>query len=305
MTVREIRRLARVTIPLPRALLQGEGVEAVRGQVSALMSPASRELDAYLRPAFGWEAALSLSQFGMRGIVAFDRNSKWVWRAWKLLDHGIRQEVDDSRRFVQWAWKIHHDISQRIVRNTLEGALVVAGATHKKVAEQLKLDVRIVEAYETLFWNVIDREQDITYLQALIYPDGKLEEMVSGYFQSANVDQLLKRIGYNSGYEDLAWGAGLRFSPVDSMSIDVAKEQNERLTLSLGALMLRNFGHHAQPHAMVSGSRQLLQAAKIGGVDGNSGGYDDSMSNFMESVLGEDVSHLQERIAQKEGIDRR
>lgn len=302
MTVQEIRRLARVTVPLPRALLQGGEADEVKGQVNALMNPACRELDAYLRPDFGWQAALSLSQFGMRGIISFDRNTKWVWRAWKLFEQGVRHAVDDNRKFVQWAFKIHHDISQRIVRNTLEGALVVAGSTHKKVADMLHLDIRIVEAYETLFWNVVDREQDITYLQGLIYPDGKLEEMVSGYFQSANIDQLLKRIGYNSGYEDLAWGAGLRFSPVDSMSIDVAKEQNERLTLSLGALMLRNFGHHAQPHAMVHGSRQLLQAAKIGGVDSNTGGHDESMSSFMESVLNEDVSALQKRLSKKAGI---
>jgi len=288
-----------MALPLPRQWAMTDSAAPTMDQMAALMQPACHELDAYLRPDYGWSAAVSMYRYGMRGTGAFDGRAKWVWRAWKCLQGGLANEATDNRFFVQWAWKIRHDPAMQINRSTLEGALIIAGATRQSAASFTGLDIRVVEAYETLFWNVLDRTNDLYYLQSLIYPGGRLEEMVNNYINEANISALLQRIGYNSGGGDLAWGAGLRLHPVDSTSIEIAKEQNERLTLSLGALMLRNWGHHARPHYTVSGSRGLLQAAKLGGTDSGATGFDDSFSEFAEGIFGKDVAVLEARIEEQ------
>jgi len=304
MILKDIRRISQMVLPLPRVWNTKGGVTALKDQVEILLMPGCRALDAYITPEFGWNAAMSLHQFGMRRNGFLDGRSQWIHLASICLERGLEEESHDPRlRAVQWAWKIRHDEKMAITRHTLEGALVVADATREGAAVALGLDLDIVEAYETLFWNVVDRNADLTYLQTVVYPDGRLEEMVSGFIQRANMDKLLHRLGYNSGIVDLSWGAGLRLTPVNSTSIQVAKEQNERLTLSIGALMLRNFGHFHEQHPQVTSSRQLISAAKIGGIDDTGEAGDDDFSLFAESILNDDVTFLQEKIRKEEGLE--
>lgn len=292
MLLKELKRVSQMVLPLPRAWKARESEVEIRDQVGLLMMPHCRYLDAYIRPDYGWDAAMSIFEFGMQRNGFFDGRSRWIWLAAMFLQGKIPPGRNKKIEAINWAWKIRHDTCMQGIRRTLEGALVVAGATREAAAKMLNFDIEVIEAYETLFWNVVDRAEDLAYLQNLIYPSGRMEEMVNGYMQNANLDSLLRRIGYNSGLEDLSWGAGLRLSPVNSTSISVAKEQNERLTLSIGALMLRNFGHYTEQHPQVISSRQLLAAAKIGGLDESSQGGDDDFSKFAETLLNTDVQRL-------------
>lgn len=304
MLINDIRRISQMVLPLPRAYMTKGDANEIADQTNILLMPGCRALDAYISPDFGWNAAMSLYRFGLHRNGFFDGRSQWIHIAAICLERGLDRESPDPRlSAVQWAWKIRHDTKLQAMRHTLEGALVIADATREGTAASLGMPLDVVEAYETLFWNVIDRSADLTYLQTIVYPEGRLEEVISGFIHRANMDKLLRRLGYNSGIVDLSWGAGLRLSPVNSTSISVAKEQNERLTLSLGALMLRNFGHFHDQHPQVVSSRQLISAAKIGGIDDSTEGGDDDFSQFAESLLGEDVEWQQEKIRKKQKLE--
>lgn len=297
MFLKELKRVSQMVLPLPRAWKAQESAVEIRDQLGLLMLPHCRYLDAYIRPDYGWDAAMSICEFGMQRNGFFDGRTSWIWLTAMYLQGKLPQQQHHRKvEAIHWAWKLRHDVGLQGLRRALEGALVVAGATREKVCQMFNFEPEVIDAYETLFWNVVDRAADLAYLQNLIYPSGRLEEMVGGYMQTANLDNLLRRIGYNSGLEDLAWGAGLRLTPVNSTTISVAKEQNERLTLSIGALMLRNFGHYNEQHPQVVSSRQLLAAAKIGGLDESNVGGDDDFSKFAETLLASDVSMLQAKI---------
>jgi len=285
----QIKRLALSTVPIIRA--RRPQPESVSSACDILIRQGNRVFDAYLRPDFGWEVVQSLQAYGLRKPVFFEGKLKWIFRAWRMT---ARPDRDDRwTGAIRWAYNLYSNPELEGTRATLEGAMVIKDSTLASVSRMTGLSADAVECYDTLFWNVLDRRQDLAYLQSMIYPKGRVEEMVKGFFHTHNLGKILRRIGYNNNYEDLAYGGGFRFSPVDTISIVDAKEQNERLTLGIGAYMLRNFGMQSDHHISVCSSRQLLQAAKLGGIEENAAGVDRSFGEYAHDLFSEDRAALE------------
>lgn len=294
MTLREIRRLVGATHHCAPA--DDSRYRRYPERETRLRNDRARLLDACMDPAFGWHAVNCLYQKGLRDRIFFGGKLKWVWKAWHMKLGYTSRSLDAVEEAIHIASDRHYPAR----RYALEGAMVVKGANARKVGELLGLSHKTVECYDTLFFNVMDRSDDLTYISAIIYPRGRIEEMARGFFEHANVGTIVRRIGHGGSDGDLAWAAGLRFSPVDSMAIDVAKEQNERITLAIGAMMVKNFGHYAEPHATIAAARQVIQAGKIGGRDdGTRRGAAAAASEAIMSALEHDRDVLQEAARQK------
>jgi hypothetical protein len=279
MTHDEIFRLSACAPEIPAKLRGMDDVEEVAK---------CRFLDAYLEPAYGWTAARLLARYD-RAFPAFPSGGlKWVWRAYLTL----RGQPNTT---VQTAWRIRNSPDMAVYRGTLEGALVIKDASVKAAAEIMGIKPDLVEAYDALFWNVLDRKKDLMYLASQVYPAGRLEEIRRDYIDTAHVVSLLRRIGYNQGPEDLRWAAGLRTTAVDSHTVAEAKEQSERLTMTMGLLFLRNFGHYSEQHVAISSCRMLMQAAKLGGIDQGESGHSTSFADYAEKLFGDNRQALIDR----------
>lgn len=154
--------------------------------------------------------------------------------------------------------------AMQTTRLTLDGMLLAADATAASVAAKMGLPVEGVAAYERLFFNVIDRKRDLAYLQHIVYPHGRMVEMVAGYFENAATHDIIKRAGFNNGPDQVMYLMGASNSAVDALS-KAAPKQLEELMMSYALLLAQNGAlNHAHLGGM-SSARQLLTAGKLGG----------------------------------------
>jgi hypothetical protein len=91
---------------------------------------------------------------------------------------------------------------------------------------------KVLNAYEKLFFNGVDRMQDTKYIQAILYPRTRLVESDPQHTQNESLDQLIMRSAYNHGdrYIDHIMGGADMFASKDS-----AREFAEKLEASLMA----------------------------------------------------------------------
>ncbi|MBX3742518.1 MAG: hypothetical protein KF712_16140 [Akkermansiaceae bacterium] len=82
-------------------------------------------------------------------------------------------------------------------------AMIIAGLSEDPdnhlqiVGEKMGLRKEVVEAFETLYFNVLDRCDETLYLANIVYPDGRLATLDEDYFARTSSGDLLLRAGYD------------------------------------------------------------------------------------------------------------
>jgi hypothetical protein len=100
-------------------------------------------------------------------------------------------------------------LSQQATTSAKLKAMLIAGLSEPVdahldiVAEKTGISRRTVEAFEVLFFNVLDRHEDGLYLSEIVYPEGRQVEFAENYFESAPISDLLLRAAYNHRDVDL------------------------------------------------------------------------------------------------------
>lgn len=185
--------------------------------------------------------------------------------------------------------------SMQINRSIIEAWCVsdTRGAGRKEhldaLARHMDIGRPLANAYEKLFFNVIDRSADEKFLMNVVYPNGRLVEFVEDYAQTVGISQLMLRSSYNNGVDHLLHMAGARdmFSNPGN-ALEFAQEMESR-TMGNGVWLSRN-GWMTQGHPVITSSRQLLAAAKAGGQDQQ---VDPAQKSFGE-LLHAEVQQIQQ-----------
>lgn len=184
--------------------------------------------------------------------------------------------------------------SMKVNRSIIEAWCVadMRGATRKEHLEALSQHMGIsrplANAYEKLFFNVIDRSADEKFLMNVVYPDGRLVEFVEDYAQTVGISHLMRRSAYNNGVDHLLHMAGARdMYSNPGNALEFAQGMESR-TMANGLWLSCN-GWMSQGHPVITSSRQLLAAAKAGGQGDQ---VDPSLKSFGE-LLGQEVRQIQ------------
>lgn len=224
-------------------------------------SSVQRFISAYRDMDFGWRYVRALVQHRLpfHGAV-IEGDDEVLFRAYMFCRDPKRYPSPD----VELALALSLG-QMRASRVTVEGMLLSQGATVVDVANELKLPAEAILAYERLFFNVIDRKDDTAYLQSIVYPHGRMVEMVEGYFENADLNQLIRRAGYNNGKEDVMYLMGASSSALDAMLQTSNTKQMESLMMTYGYMLARNGGLNQLRTPGVNNARALLTAGKLGG----------------------------------------
>jgi len=133
----------------------------------------------------------------------------------------------------------------------------------------------VVLAFESLFFNVFDREREAIYVRNLAYDNTlPIVEMFEDYSKTEMVETLLLRAGYSRGFDAARVLAGIAGRSVLSTSRTAPQlaEQLEITMLSNAIISAQaGFGHQAADSVAISHAKSLLTAAKQGGVDTGTG----------------------------------
>ena len=123
------------------------------------------------RPDFGWAMARKLATVGKTPTMLKTPDLRWLRKAVVLIVAPHKLADDPDLMAIADARDLHADPD---IRAMVQAALLTPAASAKIVAAALGLEPHIIEAYEALFFNVLDRK-DLTYLRkaATAWPAGQ------------------------------------------------------------------------------------------------------------------------------------
>lgn len=162
----------------------------------------------YMRPAFGWNAARTFAQIRAPFPIPLVGRDHWVYRAYLM-------QLDKEKYFdkvVSMAWHMQNqregDVS---LASKLQSMILSYKCTTSDPAEKTRLlyahlryiadflgiPYEVVEAYEILFFNVLDRKDDALFIAHEVYPGTRFVEFQETYFTHTSLRDLVRRAGYN------------------------------------------------------------------------------------------------------------
>lgn len=244
---------------------------------------------AYNLPTFGWQAALALSESAHPFVpISKSRSLKWVFAAQTYLRHGEQVANNDKVKAVKAAYFLFTRPEELCNRQVLEAALMTNEGTPASLALTLGMDPDLIEAYEALFYNVYDRQEDHMYLRNMVYPWTRLEEYFEDQLTRGNLGRQLLRIGYNKGLEAVLFFSGFRTSVLHGLDENKASATFKKAIMIQGMMLAENgFLNYTKHHATILSAKAIVQSGLLGGVE-QSSGYD--MSTFAslarETLLG-------------------
>jgi hypothetical protein len=169
---------------------------------------------------------------------------------------------------------------------SVQGLLLAPGADAQSVANLVGLSRDIVAAYEKLFFNVLDRKDDLQYLQRIVYPHGRMVELMDNYLQRETMGALARRAGFNNGAADVLFFMGASNSALDALLQAASAKQLESMMMAFGLLLARNGGLNQASLPALSNARQLLTAGKLGGEVNQ----DQALSTDLSETLRREIS---------------
>ncbi len=172
-----------------------------------------RFLSTYVRTNFGYYIALQFANRRLPFPLALTGRDQWIYRAYLMkLDPWANYDrnVAEAYHLAQYV-KDTPNLSQHLKALLLSFKSYDTPRQHlQAVHVKTGVPLATLDAFEILFFNVIDRREDSLYLASEVYPDTRLVEFDDNYLKTSTHSDLLKRVAYNHRDMDLtAYLAGI------------------------------------------------------------------------------------------------
>jgi hypothetical protein len=227
----------------------------------------SRTIQAYVDLKFGWRYVRKLIDYGLGLPPIIDPQDAPLHRAYYFLKYG---QPDPA---IETALHLGAYPELESTRALIDSMFLLCPqdkdrqAHLKQLARDTGTTLQALNAYEKLFFNVRDRLHDTKFIEQVVYPNTRLEELSDGYGTNTPYSLLLMRTAYNHGPEALRYltGGQTQFSSAGN-----TQEVADKLEMALmnQALIMASIGYANQRNVpALNNGRQLIQAAKMGGQE--------------------------------------
>lgn len=255
---------------------------------------AARFAARYANVSFGWTIAGNFAS-AKKGIPEpMVGRDAWVNRAclYRLNPRRYRD------RHIEEAYQLALNPRIRQPGDTLRALLLScpdddADRHIRAVSDRSRVDPRTIEAFESLFYNVIDRRCDALALAQEIYPDTRLVEMYEDYTTKTPIKDMLLRAGYNRQDLDLtAYLAGIGDVAFLSRLASRSDRETELVKHFMGhALVMALTGFLSGKSVSMSRAVTLQAASRQGGQQAEESPLGD-MSSYINEGLAEAIQTM-------------
>lgn len=223
----------------------------------------------YMRVSFGWYIAKQFADKRMMFPLEMTGRDAWVYRAYLM-------RLDPVGFFDQHIAEAYH--FAHILRNKpqygddLRTLLLTLTSDHpvchmQEVARRTGIPYDTIEAFESLFYNVLDRREDRLYIAKQVYPDTRIVEYDDNYMKNATIGDLMKRTGYN--YRDMELAEYLIGMGDRAYMARISSSENREAELAKhimgNGLILTRTSLMNQPSVGLNRTITLMAAARQGG----------------------------------------
>jgi hypothetical protein len=209
-------------------------------------------------PAYGWHSARAFARAREHFPAIVTGRDHWLFLAYMMMLHPVMYADPD----VQAAFDLSQQGQGAILKALLMAGLGSPATEHLDlVAAKSGIPRRTVEAFETLFFNILDRPQDGLYLSEIVYPRGRIVEFDEDYFETAPIADLVLRAAYN--YRDIDLVARLAGMDSESCAAELSKLEAELQNRIVGnALVMAKSGLLNESHGAGLDCAAALVAAR-------------------------------------------
>ncbi len=242
---------------------------SLRHQPMAIADKAKARFAAqYSNVAFGWSIATAFADARLPFPVYVVGRDHWLFKAYLLR---LDSEQYHCPHVVD-AWALANLEQARNMKNKvcsllLSGCGQPPDAHRRAVSEVTNIPLRTLEAFDTLFYNILDRHKDAAFISEQVYPHTRFVEFAEDYVKHADIADLIKRAGYN--HRDLQMSsflAGIGDSTyMAKLSARSDREQELTRHLMGNALLLVHSGALNQKSVGMSRAQNLLAAQRQSG----------------------------------------
>lgn len=222
----------------------------------------------YSNPAYGWDISMAYASARVVLPATLNGRDHWLFKAYLMRI--------DSRRWrdadVMGAWALANLVESRSLK-TKVCSLLLSGCgkdpdKHRRaVAEAASIPFRVLEAFDTLFYNVLDRAADAAYLSEQVFPHTRYVSIAEDYLKITGIADLVKRASYN--HRDLEMSTYLAgFGDESFMAkLSARSDREQELTRHLmgNALMLVHAGALNQRSIGLQRAQGLIAASRQSG----------------------------------------
>lgn len=254
----------------------------------------------YSLPDFGWHFSRVLAKYGLPFPTAIDGEDEILYRAY--LYH-CNEIVYNDQAIMEALSLLTGRLSSQ--RSVLEALLLCEDADIGEISRQLMIDPRVIAVFEKLFFNVRDRLRDARYIMSVVYPKGRVVELLSGYVQNSSLRQLMYRSGFNNGVDDVLYLSGVSNNLVTNMAAAQSTSALEGMIMSHGYTMARLglLNQVEDSHGLMQANK-LLAAGKVGGEDTSGQSemhnyWSITFLNEMEAFAGEQLEDVSQALKTK------
>jgi len=185
-----------------------------------------------------------------------------------------------------------------LFKNTIQGCLLADDFDLDSVATEVGLPPAVIELYEKIFFNVLDRRKESLFVASLVHPEGRVAELDTQQQYKTSNNAKLRQAGYHNGVEDVYMLAGMRGYGTGDDTRTAVKEFERKMMVN--ALWLARNGFLNTTHVGISNAKNLIAAAKHGG-DNDSASEGDEVGNSVGATLmAEVVSVSREEILERQ-----
>jgi len=190
----------------------------------------NRKLHARSNPRFAWDFVKTLVECQCNPPLGV--KDPWILRAY-VYEKGVNHDPTMEKIVM---------MSSRncLFQYAVQAYLIHPEYTFEQIAGVLGVSVRVIEGYESLFFNVRDRMSDLEYMQTIVWPVGRYVEREAGYHQVAGFGRRLLQSSIEHGPEKALAAAG--FNRGWRALTNGSSALQETLTLMTGSANLALWG---------------------------------------------------------------
>lgn len=215
---------------------------------------------------FGWDFAQALAQNEECTFPAvLHGDDLYVWRAYNFIK-GYDDPVIASALSLTLP-------ENEMLANQIKALLVADDITTGYIAQKLGLDESAVQAYEKLFFNVLDRKKDHAFLAQVVYPEGRLVEAAEDYIERTGMADILLRAGFTRGADHIFYAMGLTDNPYGKKDVNDIATTLDKTFLADGCVFATlGWANQKRNSRPILNARASMIAGKMGKNDQESGG---------------------------------
>ena len=261
----------------------------------------SRFTAMYSNPAFGWDISMAFAAARTTiPVTLVGKHDHWIYKAYMY-------RLDSSRWWdpnILDAWGLANLVQSRTLKTKvcsmlLSGCGKPADKHRRAVSDVTNVPLRTLEAFETLFYNILDRHADAAYISEIVYPNTRYVEIAEDYVKHTDIADLVKRAGYN--HRDLEMSTYLAgigdASYMSKLSASTDREQELTRHLMGNALLLVHAGVLNQRSVGLQRAQGLIAASRQSGQVVEAPPISDAgvfMADALRTAL---ASHSEQRVS--------